>query len=144
MDKSTVLDTCVLSCGRLWHEELVGCTCTFHMVGCPRVVGTVHVQFARLYCYFVCAVVHDLCVGGCSKCVMQAMELCCVCVCVLMSMRIIVPRVISLVTCWYSVNKSVLSSTSWGDGSSRVLLLCLTICSVTATGYLNVGLLIRS
>ena len=120
MDKSIVLDTCVVFCGRLWHEELVGCGCAFCTVGCPRVVGMVHVQFARLYCYFVCAVVHDLCVGSCSRCVKQVMELC---VCVLMSMRIVVPRVISLVTCRYSVNKSVFSSTGWGNGSGRMLLL---------------------
>ena len=127
MDKSTVLDTCVVSCGRLWHEVPVGCMCAFHTVGCPRVMGTVHVQFARLYCYSACTVVHDLYAGGCSRCIRQAMELCCVCVCVpvviLMSMRIIVPRVISLLTCRYSVNKSILSSTGWGDGSGRVLLL---------------------
>ena len=57
------------------------CVCAFRMVGCPRVVGTVHVQFARLYCHFACTVVHDPYAGGCSRCVRQAMELCCVCVC---------------------------------------------------------------
>ena len=123
MDKSTVLDTCIVFYGRLWHEELVGCMCAFRMVGCPRVMSTVHFQFALVYCYFVSGAVHDLCAGGCSKCAMQAMELYCVCVCVLMSMRITVPRVISLVTCRYSVNKSIFSSTGWNDGSGRVLLL---------------------
>ena len=138
MDKPIVLDTCIVSCGRLWHKVPVGCMCTFHTVDCPRVVGTVHVQFPRLYYCSACVVVHGLCAGGCSRCVGQAMELCCVCVCVhvvmLMSMRIVVPRIISLVTCWYSVNKSVLSSTGWGDSSSRVLLLWITICSVILTG----------
>ena len=105
---------------RLWHKELVGCGCAFHTVGCPRVVSTVHVQFAHLYYYFVFAVVHDLCAGGCSRCVMQAMALCCVCVCMLMGMRVIVPRVIRLVTCWYSVNKSIFSSAGWSDGCCRV------------------------
>ena len=70
----------------------------------------------------------------------------CVCVCVftLMSKRIMVPRVISLVTCQYSVNESVFSSTGWGDSSGRVLLLWIAICSIMLTGYLNVGLLVCS
>ena len=68
VNKSIVLDTCVVFYGRLWHEELVGCVCTFRTVGCPRVVSTVHVQFACLYCYFVwAAVVHDLYMGCFAK-----------------------------------------------------------------------------
>ena len=81
MDKSTVLDTCVVSCSRLWHKAPVGCVCAFHTVGCPRVVSMVHVQLACLYCYSACAIVQDLYAGGCSRCIRQAMELCCVCVC---------------------------------------------------------------
>ena len=141
MDKSTVLDTCIVSCGRLCNKVPVGCVCAFCMVGCPRVMGTVHVQFTHLYYCSACMVVHDLCAGGCLRCVRQAMELCCVCVCVhvvvLMSMRIVVPRVISLITCRYSVNKSILSSKGWGDGFGRVLLLWIAICSVTLTRYLT-------
>ena len=62
----------------------------------------------------------------------------------LMSKRIMIPRVISLVTCQYSVNKSIVSSTGWNDSSSRVCLLWIAICSVMPTGYLNVRLLVRS
>ena len=62
----------------------------------------------------------------------------------LMSKRIVIPSVISLVTCRYSINKSVVSSTGWNDSSSRVCLLWIVICSIMPTGYLNVRLLIGS
>ena len=70
------------------------------------------------------------------------------CVCMsmfpLMSKRIVIPRVISLITCQYSVNKSVVSSTGWNDSSGRVYLLWIAICSVMPTGYLNIRLLVHN
>ena len=70
MNKSIVMDTCVVFYGRLWHEVLVGCRCAFRMVDCPRVVSTVHVQITRLYDYVVwAAVVQDLYVGYFAKAV---------------------------------------------------------------------------
>ena len=67
MNKSTVLDTCVVFYGRLWHEELVGCMCTFRTADCPRVMSTAQFPVALVYCYFVSGAVHNLCAGGCSK-----------------------------------------------------------------------------
>ena len=69
-----------------------------------------------------------------------------VCVCMgvfpLMSKRIVIPRIIHLVTCRYSVNESVVSSTGWDDSSGRVCLLWIAICSIMPTGYPNVCLLV--
>ena len=67
MNKSTVLDTCIVFYGRLGHEELAGCVCAFRTVGCPRVMSTVHFPFALIYCYLVSGAAHNLCTGGCSK-----------------------------------------------------------------------------
>ena len=55
----------------------------------------------------------------------------------LMSKRIVIPRVISLVTCQYSVNESVVSSTGWNESSGRVCLLRIAISTVMPTGYLD-------
>ena len=79
MQKSTVPGTCVATCSMLWHGEPVGSLCAICEADFPRVLGMVHCHFSHLCCYFVCAVVHDLCLGSCSKYAVRARELCCVC-----------------------------------------------------------------
>ena len=62
----------------------------------------------------------------------------------LMSKRILIPRIISFMTRWYSINESVVSSTGWYDSTSRVCLLWIVSCRVMPTWNLNVCLLVGS
>ena len=109
MQKSTVPGTCVATCAMLWHGEPVGSLCAIRKADFPRVLGMVHCRFSHLCCYFVYAVGHVLWVVAASTQCEQWNYVVCVgmSMFLLMSKRIVIPRVISLVTCRYSVNKSV-------------------------------------